>query len=66
MSVLTRSPFRYTSESESGPFPGILPDSVRVPVTLEDPSAAGEAASDLLRELLAQRVALTLPAGMLD
>jgi SAM-dependent methyltransferase len=66
MRVLGRSPFRYPSETEAGPFPGLLPETVRVPLTFQDPAASAEAAPDLLRTLLAERVVVTLPAGMVE
>jgi SAM-dependent methyltransferase len=66
VSVRVRSSFRYTSESEAGPFPGLLPERVRIPEALNEPSTATDEASDVFRALLAQRVAVTLPAGMLE
>jgi len=66
MRVLARSSFRYPSETEAGPLPGLLPESVRLPLALENPAYAAETAPELLSSLLAQRVALTLPAGMAE
>ncbi len=66
MRVLGRSSFRYASETEAGALPGLLPESVRLPLPLESPAYAALTAPDLLASLLAQRVALTLPAGMAE
>jgi SAM-dependent methyltransferase/uncharacterized protein YbaR (Trm112 family) len=66
VSVRLRSSFRYTSESETGPFPGLLPERIRVPESLIEPSTDAVEATNDLRALLAQRVAVTLPAGMLE
>ncbi len=64
--VLARSPYRYPDEPASGTIPGLLPETVRLPLAFEDPGYVAETAPDLLASLLSQRVVLTLPAGMVE